>query len=78
MYADSRKIHIIEAIIKTDDEKILSKIEETISDFEKPKPKFSARDFVGTLSREDAALMEKAIEEGCEQINPDDWKEIFT
>ena len=29
---------------------------------------------VGIWSKKDAALMEKAIEEGCEQIHEDDWK----
>lgn len=38
------------------------------------KNKKSAHDFVGLLSKKDAALMETAIEEACEQINPDDWK----
>lgn len=36
--------------------------------------KQSARDFLGILSKSDAKLMEQAIEEGCEQIHPDDWK----
>ena len=29
--------------------------------------------FAGTISREDLALMSRAIEEGCEQVNPDEW-----
>ncbi len=74
MYADSRKIHIIEAVLKVEDEQTLSQIERVI---QQPKPngkRASAHDFVGTLSKEDAALIEKAIEEDCEQIHPDDWK----
>lgn len=39
-----------------------------------PASKKSAHDFVGLLSKKDVQLMEKAIEEGCEQIHPDDWK----
>ncbi len=34
----------------------------------------SARDFLGLVSMDDAKLMEAAIEEGCGQINPDDWR----
>ena len=30
--------------------------------------------FAGMLSDEDAAEMLQAIEEGCEQVDPDDWK----
>jgi acetolactate synthase small subunit len=36
--------------------------------------KQSAHDFVGIVSKKDAKLMEQAIEEGCEQIHPNDWK----
>lgn len=74
MYADSRKIHIIEAVLKVEDDKILSQIEEVIEQSDNAGKKLSAFDFVGTISKEDAELMEKAIEEGCEQIHPDDWK----
>ncbi len=74
MYTDTRKIHIIEAILKTDDEATLSIIEQAIKQPEKNGRKKTARDFVGILSKEDAEAIEKAIEEGCEQINPDDWK----
>lgn len=74
MYADSRKIHIIEAVLKTEDEKILSKIEEVIELSVKPGDKRSAKDFLGRWSENDARTIEKIIEEGCEQIHPDDWK----
>ena len=74
MYTDSRKIQIIEAVLKTEDEETLSQLEQVIQESQKPERKFSAHDFVGTLSKEDAALIEQAIEEGCEQIHPDDWK----
>ncbi len=29
--------------------------------------------FVGIISPEDAKAMQKAIEEGCEQVNKDEW-----
>ncbi len=74
MYTDSKKIQIIEAVLKTEDEETLSQLEQVIKKYQKPERKFSAHDFVGTLSKEDAALIEQAIEEGCEQIHPDDWK----
>ncbi len=74
MYTDSRKIHIIEAVLKVEDEQVLSKIENTILQAKANGRKVSAHDFVCTLSKEDAALMEKAIEQDCELIHPDDWK----
>lgn len=33
----------------------------------------SARNFLGVLSDEDASAMMRAIEEGCEQIDPSAW-----
>jgi hypothetical protein len=74
MYADSRKIHIIEAVLRVEDEKILSQIEQVIEKSQANGKKFSAQEFVGILSKEDALSMDKAIAEGCEQIHPDDWK----
>ena len=73
MITDTRKIQIIEAVLKTEDENILSEVEKLI---QKPadKKKPSAFDFVGILNKEDAEAINKAIDEGCEQINPDDWK----
>jgi|GEM_PF-715710 len=38
------------------------------------KAGLSAHDFSGIISKNDAQLMENAIEEACEQIDPDDWK----
>lgn len=50
--------------------KVLKKVVETKS----THTRRSAHDLVGIISHKDAALMEKAIEEACEQIHPDDWK----
>ncbi len=36
--------------------------------------KYSAHDFLGLVSVEDARLMDAAIDNGCEQIHPDDWR----
>ena len=74
MYTDSRKLHIIEAVLKTDDNQTLSQLEQLIQQMQQPGNKKSAHDFVGILTKEDAEAMEKAIEEGCEKIHPDDWK----
>lgn len=65
MYADSRKIYIIEAVLKTEDDAMLSRIEQAIRQDEKNSRKKTAMDFVGLWSREDAEAIEKAIKEGC-------------
>ncbi len=50
--------------------KVIQKAQTT----EKRKAGLSAHDFTGIISKEDSELMENAIEEACEQIDPDDWK----
>lgn len=30
-------------------------------------------EFAGTIAKEDLALIAQAIDEGCEQVNPDEW-----
>jgi len=34
----------------------------------------SFKDFAGMMSDDEANEIDKIIEEGCEQIHPDDWK----
>ena len=29
--------------------------------------------FAGTIAQDDLAMISQAIEEGCEQVNPDEW-----
>ena len=71
MYADSRKIQIIEAVLKMEDAITLSQVERVIA---KNSNRTSAHNYTGILSKDDVLLINKAIEEGCEQINSDDWK----
>ena len=76
MFTEARKINLIEAVLKVSNEATLIELETVLK---KTKPKkgkqsFSAHEFSGIWSKKDAALMEKAIEEGCEQIHEDDWK----
>ena len=75
MFTEARKLHLIEEMIKLESEQTLVQIERILKitpSEEVPRP--SARDFLGLISKEDIKLMNDAIEEGCEQINPDDWK----
>ncbi|HRQ51928.1 MAG TPA: hypothetical protein PLR74_15380 [Agriterribacter sp.] len=76
MHSEARKIHLIEEMLKVKSETVLIELELVLkkAGLYKEKKRTSAHEFAGTLSKEDAALMDAAIEEGCEQINPDDWK----
>jgi hypothetical protein len=75
MFTEARKLHLIEDVLKLQSEEALVAIERILKSVPTEKPKRpSARELAGIISKEDIALMEKAIEEGCEQVNPDDWK----
>ncbi len=78
MYAEARKINLIEALLKVSNEAILVELETVIKKMpsKQEKKKVSAHDFLGGggWSKKDAALIEKAIQESCEQIHEDDWK----
>ncbi len=76
MIAESRKLHIIEAVLKTEDDALLKAIETIVGNnnnlINQEKGKFS--DLLGVLSSEEAEAMKRVIEESYEKINPDDWK----
>jgi hypothetical protein len=42
-------------------------------DLPPPTPGRELMSFAGTISPEDCALMEQAIEEGCEQVDLNEW-----
>ena len=78
MYLNERKISIVEKVLKIDNENTLSEIEGIIKK-SKPSKKVKGKkswvhDFVGVISKKDADIITKAINETCETINPDDWK----
>jgi hypothetical protein len=70
MYSESRKIHLVQEVLKTESEAVLVEIESVL----KKAKRASARDFLGAFTTKDAAVIDAAIEDGCEQINTDDWK----
>ena len=76
MFTEARKINLIEAVLKVSNEATLIELETVLKKSKKKKEKrpFSAHDFLGVWSKKDTALIEKAIEEGCEQIHEDDLK----
>ena len=75
MLTEVRKLHIIEALLKTDDESTLNAVEEIMYLKNGADPK--KRDFsevLGIITEEEAEQMIKVIEENFEQIHDDDWK----
>lgn len=75
MYTEARKLHIIEAVLKTENEAVLKAMETIVaneSNSAGKKQRFN--DLLGVLTPEEAEAMKKTIEENFETINPDDWK----
>ncbi len=75
MYGEAKKLHLIEEILKIENDAVLDEVETVIS-----KNKLHAvngksfKDFAGIWTAVEADEMKRIIEESCEQINPDDWK----
>jgi len=76
MYSETRKINLIEKVLKVTNEDTLLELENVLkkAKLERQKRPVSAHNFVGVWSKEDADLMSEAINESCEQIHPDDWQ----
>jgi hypothetical protein len=74
MFGEAKKIHLIEAILKIDNDAELAEIESAINKSVEVNKNKSFKDFAGIWSHEEADEMKKIIENSCEQINADDWK----
>lgn len=73
IYTESKKLHLIESLIKENNADVLQKVEKILlASSDKYSPKFA--DFSNTLSQKELEEFEKNIEDGCEQINESDWK----
>ncbi len=74
MFTEARKIQLLEEVLKVSSEATLVELETILNKSKKKKKSLSAHEFSGLWSKKDAALIEKAIAESCEQIHEDDWK----
>ena len=76
MYGEAKKLHLIEEILKIENEQVLDEVETLLSknNTKSTAGRRSFKDFAGMMSDEEANALEKIIEEECEQIHPDDWK----
>lgn len=75
MFGETKKIHIIEEILKISDANILQEVEDILLNHNRKIVKdknFSA--FAGSLTDEDVNELQVIIDTGCEKINTDDWK----
>ncbi len=75
MYGEAKKLRLIEEILKIESDAVLAEVETVIvkSKLHAARRK-SLKDFAGMMSDEEVGQLEKTIEEGCETINPNDWK----
>lgn len=75
MYGEAKKLHLIEEILKIENDTILDEVETVITrGITNAASRRSFKDFAGMMSDTEANNLEKIINEGCEQIHPDDWK----
>lgn len=76
MSGEARKLHLIEEILRTENEALLSEVESVLNKGRTSQPyaRKSFKEFSGLLTESEADEMQRIIQEGCEQINPDDWK----
>lgn len=74
MYAESRKLHLIEKLIKTDNDAALNEIETILFNLKNQSPsKKSFKSFVNAIEADELNELKSNIESGCEQINKDEW-----
>ena len=75
MYTESKKLHLIEELLKVDDDNLLDEVESVLNRSKSLLPVSNGfQPFSGSLSLEEVNELERNINEGCEQINEDDWK----
>lgn len=75
MYGEAKKLHLIEEILKIENEQLLSEVENVITNGKLSLLKrqdFNV--FAGMLSDKEVEEFEKNVADGCELINSNDWK----
>lgn len=76
MYTEAQKLHLIEYLLNEQNEQVLNKVEHLlkVSSSDKTGNGPGFKNFKPLLTPGEVAEMEKAIQEGCEQIDESDWK----
>jgi len=79
MYAEAKKLHLIEELLKVENDTVLAELETVLAKSKTQLPHSkSFQDFAGSLTLEEVNELEQNIEESCEQLNEDDWKSLMT
>lgn len=73
LYTESKKRRLAEVLIKENNEDVLKKVEEILL-ASKVNSSSKLSNFSNKLTKEELDEFERNIEEGCEQINENDWK----
>jgi hypothetical protein len=73
IYTESKKLHLIESIIRETNEDVLKSIEKILTASSKVRAEKFA-DFSNNLTAAELEEFARNIETGCEQINENDWK----
>ena len=75
MDAEAKKLHLIEELLKIESDTVLAEVEKVLSKSKTYLPHSkSFQHFKSVLTLEEVNEMERNIDDGCEQINEDDWK----
>lgn len=78
MLSESRKLRLIEHVLKIQNDSTLDALEDFLKTSTKQanhnQNAFLIENFSGIWERNEADEFEKIIEESFESINPDDWK----
>jgi len=77
MYIEAKKLHIIEEVLKIENDVTLSALELFLKRAVKNENAASTSgfsEFSGIWSKDEAEEIERIIAESCETIHPDDWK----
>ncbi len=76
MFSEARKLHLIEEVLKINNERTLTALENFIKKAPKTEKAIvnPLMGFAGIWSDEEAEDISRTIADACEQINPDDWK----
>ena len=73
MDIQNRKLRLIEDFLKIRDKSMLDKIEALLKSQSINKKQPDIEKFSGIWTKKEAEEVSKIIEEGCEQINNEDW-----
>ena len=75
MYSESRKLHIIEDVLSTDNEVVLTQVELLLKQAKNTTTQVgSLAEFSGIWTEEEAGEISRIIEASCGTVNPEDWK----